>query len=64
MAGGTDKVEACVNTKIDSINSAWLLFLEHVRLVLVIQEFDDWLPGVAIIDIVAKAGSINDGQAD
>lgn len=31
---------------------------------LVIKELNDWLPGVAVVDIVTKARSINDSQAD
>lgn len=31
---------------------------------LVIQKLDDGLPGVTVVDIVAEAGGIDDGQAD
>lgn len=44
VAGWANEVEAGVDTKINSVNTAWLLFLKHVRLVLVVQELDDWLP--------------------
>ena len=64
MAGRSDEVKACVNTKIDSVGSAWLLFLQHVGLMLIIQKFNDWHPRVAVVDVVTEARSVNDGQAD
>jgi len=64
VAGGPDKVQAGVDTEVDLIRAARLLLLQHVRLVLVVEEFDDGLPGVAIVDIVAEAGGVDDSQAD
>ncbi len=64
MASGSDKVQACVNPQIDLVRAAGLLFLQHVRLVLIVQEFDDRLPGVAVVDIVTEARRVNDSQAD
>ena len=31
---------------------------------LVIEELDDGHPGITVVDIVAKAGGINNGQTD
>jgi hypothetical protein len=31
---------------------------------LVVEKLDDGLPGVAVVDVVAKAGGVDDGQAD
>ena len=53
-----------MDTEIDFVATARLLLLQHVRLVLVIQELDDRLPGVTVVDIVAESGSVDDGQAD
>lgn len=64
VARGSDEVQAGVNTHIDLVCAAGLLLLKHVRFVLVIKELDNWLPGVTVVDIVAEAGGINDGQAD
>lgn len=64
MAGRPDKVQAGVDTKIDLIGAARLLFLQHVRLVLVIEELDDGLPRVAVVDIVAEARGVDDSEAD
>lgn len=44
MAGRSDKVKTGMNAEIDSVGSARLLFLQHVRLMLVVQEFYDWHP--------------------
>lgn len=64
VSSGADKVQTGVHTHVDLVRSAGLLFLEHVRLVLVIQELDDRLPGVTVVDIVTEAGGINNGQAN
>lgn len=64
VTSGSDEVQASVDTHVDLVRPAGLLLLKHVGLVLVIQEFDDGLPGVTVVDIVSEAGSINDGQTD
>lgn len=38
MACGTDKVETCMDSKIDFVLTFWLLFLTHVRFVLYIRK--------------------------
>ena len=64
MTGRSDEVETGVYTEVNLITTAWLLLLKHVRFVLVVEEFDDGLPRVAVVDIVAEAGSVDDGEAD
>ena len=64
MAGWSDEVKAGMNTEIDPVGSARLLFLQHVRLMLIIQELYDGHPGIAIVDVVAEARSVNDCQAN
>lgn len=44
MSSWPDEIEAGVNAKVDLVTTAWLLLLQHVRLVLVIQKLDYWLP--------------------
>ena len=44
VASGANEVQACVHTKIDLLSTARLLLLEHVALVLVVEELNDWLP--------------------
>ena len=44
VASGTNEVQACMNTEVDLLSTARLLLLEHVALVLVVKELNDWLP--------------------
>ena len=64
VAGGSDEVQACVYTEIDLVISAGLLLLEHVRLMLVVQELDNGHPRVSVVDIVAETRGVDDGQPD
>lgn len=63
MASWADEVQASVDTEVDFVVAARLLLLEHVGLVLVVEELDDGHPRVAVVDIVAKARGVDDGQA-
>ena len=63
MTSGSDKVEASVYAKVDLLGTARLLFLKHVGLMLIVKELDDGLPGIPVVDIVAKSRGIDDGQA-
>lgn len=53
-----------MDTEVNLVDSARLLFLQHVGLVLIVQEFDDGHPRISVIDIIAKARGINHGQTD
>lgn len=64
MAGWSDEVKAGMDTEVDPVGSAWLLFLQHVRLMLIVQELYDGHPRVAVVDVVAEARSVNDRQTD
>jgi hypothetical protein len=44
VASRADEVQACVYTEINLLGTARLLLLEHVALMLVVQELDDRLP--------------------
>ena len=44
VSSWSNEVEAGVNTEVDFVNTAGLLLLQHVRLVLVIQKLDYWHP--------------------
>lgn len=63
MPSGTDEVKACMHAQIDLVGAAWLLLLQHIALVLVVEEFDDGLPAIAVVDVVAEPGSVDNGQA-
>jgi len=59
-----NEVETSMNAKIDPVATTRLLLLEHVGLVLIIQEFDDWLPRIAVVHIVPETWCIDDRKAD
>lgn len=64
VAGRADEVQACVNTEVDLLQAARLLLLKHVGLVLIVKELNYGHPRVAVIDVVAEARGVDDGQAD
>ena len=61
VAGGADKVETSMHSEVRLVGPQRLLFLSHIRLMLVINEVNDGGPGVAVVDVVTKAGSVNNG---
>lgn len=64
VARGADEVQAGMDTEVDLVRTARLLLLQHVRLMLVIEELDDGLPRVAVVDVVTEAGRVDNGEAD
>jgi hypothetical protein len=64
VPGWPDKVQAGVNTKVALLAALRLLLLNHVGLVLVVNKVDNGGPRVAVVDIVTKAGSVDDGELD
>ena len=53
-----------MNAEINFIHTAGLLLLQHVRLMLIVQEFDNWHPRIAVVDIISEARCVNDSEAD
>jgi hypothetical protein len=64
VASGSDEVQAGVDTQVDLIGAAWLLFLQHVRLMLIVQELDDGLPRVTVVHVVSETWGVDNGEAD
>ena len=64
MTRGPDEVQARVNAKVALLAALGLLLLNHVRLMLVVNEVDNRRPRVPIIDIVTKARGVNDSKLD
>ena len=62
MASRTDEVEAGVDAEVDLLLALGLLLLAHVRLVLVVNEVDDGSPRVTVVDVVAEARGVDDGE--
>jgi hypothetical protein len=64
VTSGADEVETSMDTQVNLFRPAWLLLLQHVRLMLVIEELDDGLPRVAVVHVVAEARGINHREAN
>lgn len=60
----SDEIQASMYTKVEFVMAARLLLLKHVRLMLIVEELDDRLPGVVVVHVVAKAGRIDHSKAD
>ena len=64
MSGRPDEVQASMNAKVALLATLGLLLLNHVGLVLVVNEVDYGRPRVPVVDIVTKAGGIDDCKLD
>jgi hypothetical protein len=53
-----------VHAEVDLVLAARLLLLEHIGLMLVVEELDDGHPRVAVVDVVAEAGGVDDSKAN
>jgi len=61
VTSGADKVEASMHSEVRLVGPQRLLLLSHVCLMLVIDEVNNGGPRVAVVNIVTKAGSVDDG---
>jgi hypothetical protein len=64
VSSGADKVQAGVNAEVNLIDTAGLLLLQHVGLMLIIQKLDDWHPRIAVVDIVSEARGVDDSETN
>lgn len=64
MASGTNEVKTDVDAQVDSIVATGLLLLQHIRLVLVVEELNDGLPRVSIVDIISESRRVDDSEAN
>ena len=64
MTRRPDEIQASVNTKITLLAALGLLLLDHVRLMLVVNEVDDGRPRVAVVDVVTKTRGVNHSELD
>jgi hypothetical protein len=53
-----------VDTKVTLLATLGLLLLNHVRLMLVVNEVDDGGPRVAVVDIVTETGGVDYSELD
>lgn len=64
MTGRPDEIQASVDPKVALLAALGLLLLDHVGLMLVVNKVDNGGPRVTVIDVVSKAGRVNDGEFD
>ena len=64
VAGRTNEVEAGMHTQVGLVATLRLLLLAHISLVLVVNKVDNRGPRVAVVDIVAEAWRVNNGELD
>jgi hypothetical protein len=64
MTSGPDKVQASMNPKVTLLAALGLLLLDHVGLMLVVNEVNNGRPRVAVIDVVSKTGRVDNGEFD
>jgi len=51
-------------TQVGLLSTVRLLLLSHVRFMLVVDKVDNWAPRVAVVDIITKAGGVDDSELD
>ena len=64
VTSGPDEIKTGVDTEVNLILSARLLLLEHVGFMLVIEKLNNGHPRVPVVDVVPKAGGINDSKTN
>jgi hypothetical protein len=64
VTGGPNEVKTSMDAKVTLLTTLGLLLLKHVRLMLVVDEVDNWGPRVLVVDIVTKTRSVDDGKLD
>lgn len=62
VTGRPDEVQARMHPQVALLAPLRLLLLDHVRLMLVVNEVDNGSPRVAVVDVVAKAGCVDNGE--
>ena len=64
MSGRTNEVQTSMHPQINLLRPAWLLLLQHIALMLIIQKLDDRLPAIPVIHIVAEPRGVDNRKAD
>ena len=50
-------------SKINFVHASWLLLLQHVGLMLVVKELNNRHPRITVVDIISKAGCVDNSKA-
>jgi hypothetical protein len=64
VAGWLDKVHAGMNSVVDDVHAIDLVLGVQVGIKALLNVIDNWAPRLVIVDKVAKAGCVNDGQTE
>lgn len=62
VTGGPDEVETSMNSHVNFVLPLRLLFLLHIKLVLVFNKIDNGCPTLVIVDIVTETGSVDNSK--
>ena len=62
MTSGPDEVQASMNSQVTLLGPLRLLFLAHVRLMLVVNEVDNGQPRITVVDVVTESRCVNHGE--
>ena len=57
-----NEIQTRMHPKVAFLRTLRLLLLAHVRLMLVVDEVNDGRPRVAVVNVVAEAGAVDDGE--
>ena len=63
MACWLDKEHTCVDSVVDNIHAVDLVFCIKIRVKARFNILDNGMPGISVVDKIAKARSIDHGQA-
>ena len=64
MTSRPDEVKACMNPQIALLLPVRLLFLSHIRLMLIIHEVDNRHPRITVVHVVTESRSVDDSKLD
>ena len=62
MPSWPNEIQARMHPEVNLILPLGLLLLPHIRLMLVVNEIDNRCPRVAVVDVVAEAGGVDDSE--
>lgn len=64
VSSRTNEIQAGMHTQVCLLTSLRLLLLSHIRLMLVVDEFDNGGPRVTVVDVVTESRRVNDSKLD
>ena len=64
MTCRANEIQARMDAKVALLSALGLLFLSHVRLMLVVHKVNDGHPAIAVVHVVAEPRRVDDGELD